>query len=490
MQKPGESAYMNRARLLQSLGVLFFLLSVSACSQIDDSGRVSRVENGLLPATVVASQVGVKTDINQRMSDYAVPGLSVAVIDDGRVVWAKGYGLIHTGSDKPVTSDTLFQAASISKPVVAVGALRLVTDGMLNLDDSVNSQLTSWQIPENQFTNARKVTLRQLLSHSAGVTVHGFPGYSQETPLPTLTDILNGDLPANTPRIEVDIPVGSEWRYSGGGYTIVQQLMIDVSDKPFPELLAEFVLIPLGMTDSTFEQPLPISQIERAALGHQPGLGPVSGGFHVYPEMAAAGLWTTATDLARFATGIQNAIGGKPFAIDGPMVTEMLTIQKGNYGLGLELAGTGQSFVFSHSGINEGFDSMLIAYSRLGKGAVVMTNSNMSRGLIDEIIGSIAAEYEWPGYPAGIQRQIQQFTETQLDKYPGTYDLGDDFIISVRREGDRLFLSIPNHGVTEIYLSKSGDRMFVTGFPLPEFQFISEDTESTIHLEFLPLSKS
>jgi CubicO group peptidase (beta-lactamase class C family) len=345
--------------------------------------------------------------------------------------------------------------------------------------------MTSWQVPQNQFTQDGHVTLRGLLSHSAGITVHGFPGYSVGSTIPALEDVLNGEAPANTARVGVDIPIDSEWRYSGGGYTIVQQLLIDVTRQPFQRFMADSVLQPMGMANSTFEQPLTKSRSAGAASGHQPGLGSVVGSYHVYPELAAAGLWTTATDLALFAIGVHEAAVGKPTSIlDETTAGEMLTAQKANYGLGVEISGDGTSRRFSHSGINEGFDSMLVAYSEFGTGAVVMTNSNLSSGLISEIIGSIAEEYEWPDYPLSGQREYLPFSDEQLDRYPGTYDLGDEFVVSVAREGERLLMSIPNQGQTDIYSTLSGDSLFVTGFPFPPFQFVTDETGPQI--QFLP----
>lgn len=196
---------------------------------------------------------------------------------------------------------TLFQAGSISKPVAALAALRLVEQGKLSLDEDVNAKLVSWKVPGNEFTKEQKVTLRRLLTHSAGLTVHGFPGYAAGAQVPTLVQVLNGEKPANTPAIRVDTVPGRLWRYSGGGYTIMQQLLIDVTQKSFPELMRQLVLEPAGMKHSTYEQPLPPARAGEAATAHDANGQPVKGQFHTYPEMAAAGLWTTPTDLALLA---------------------------------------------------------------------------------------------------------------------------------------------------------------------------------------------
>lgn len=452
------------------VGVSF--LTVPACT---DTGPtpVAQVENGLLPLVASKEHLGVKSNIEQRMLHYGVPGVSVAVFENGKIEWAKGYGTARPNENVPVTETTLFQGASISKSVTAVGALRLVQDGELGVEQNVNSTLTSWHLPSSPFTEDRNVTLRGLLNHSAGITVHGFPGYARDATVPTLIEVLNGEGPANTERIEVDIPIGETWRYSGGGYTIIQQLLMDVSQQSFQQFMTENVLSPLGMASSTFELVLDETQEAKTAWGYRPGLGPVVSGYHIYPESAAAGLWTTPTDIALFALGVhESAVGSPTSLIDEPLAKEMLTAQKGNYGFGVMVSGEGASHRFRHTGINQGFDSMYVAYSELGTGAVVMTNSNLSSGLIKEIIGSVAREYSWPDYPAREQRETSPFSEQQLKSLPGTYKIEEGFDVSVVSDGDRLFMSFPDQGRTEIHSDPSNGTLFVTGFPFPPFRLV------------------
>ena len=246
----------------------------------------------------------LQLDLKKLMELYHVPGLSIAVIDNFQIAWVKAFGVIESGSATPVTPTTLFQAGSISKPVAAAGALYLVEAGKLALDENVNEKLKTWKVPDNEFTKNQKVTLRRLMSHTAGLTVHGFPGYDVDAPLPTLVQILNGEKPANTPPIRVDLVPGTQVRYSGGGVTIEQLLMMDVSGKPFPALLREIVLDKIGMADSSYEQPLPAPRAAKTASGTDANGKVVHGRWHIYPEMAAAGLWTTPTDLGKFAIEI------------------------------------------------------------------------------------------------------------------------------------------------------------------------------------------
>jgi CubicO group peptidase (beta-lactamase class C family) len=336
--------------------------------------------------------------INTQMKKRGITGLSLAIIDGGTIVREQGYGFTDKGEKTPVTASTLFQAGSVSKPVAALGALHLVDRGLLSLDEDVNTKLRTWTVPRNKFTDAHIVTLRLLLSHSAGMTVHGFPGYRVGAPRPTLIQVLNGEKPANSPAIRVNQIPGSQWKYSGGGYVVMQQMVVDVTGKPFPRFMDETVLKPLGMSSSTYSQPLPEEMAAKAAKGYGGIFGQsVNGGWHIYPEMAPAGLWTTAGDLARFAIGIQSSVAGHSNRVISQSLTrQMLTVEQMNYGLGLGLRGNGRTLRFGHDGANAGFNAVMSAYAYAGKGAVVMINKNEHTDAMSQIFGCIAEQYHWP----------------------------------------------------------------------------------------------
>ena len=332
------------------------------------------------------------------MKNHGIPGLSLAIIDEGKIIRAKGYGFTDKSGATAVMTNTLFQAGSISKPVAALAALRMVEEGRLSLDEDVNRVLRQWQVAENEFTKNEKVTLRRILSHSAGLTVHGFPGYDTDSPLPTLRQVLEGSKPANTAAIRVDVVPGSRSRYSGGGYTVMQQMMIDTTGKSFPILMKENVLAPLQMNASTYEQPLPADRAPAAATGYDSNGKEVTGRWHIHPEMAAAGLWTTPSDLARFAISIQEGFAGKSNpVISRSMTRQMLTVQTGNNGLGLGLEGAGNTSRFFHGGRNAGFDALLLAYAELGSGVAIMLNANDNSGAVKRIVNAVSKEYHWPG---------------------------------------------------------------------------------------------
>lgn len=386
--------------------------------------RISRVENGLLSPVQIKGEPLVKMNVAERMKHYNVPGVSIAVINNGKVEWAKGYGVAEIGTKVPVTAETLFQAGSISKPVAAMGALKMVQDGKLNLDEDVNKKLVSWKMPENEFTKTEKVTLRRILTHTAGTSVWGFGGYRADAKvLPSVPQILDGSEQANSKPVRVIETPGTCNAYSGGGYTVMQLLMTDISNKSFPALMEETVFKKLGMKNSTYAQPLPENFHLQAAHAHGPkGEKPPFKWFN-HPEMAAAGLWTTPSDLALFAIELQRAYAGKSKKVLAPeMVKQMLSKQTGGWGLGVALAGEGgKALRFFHGGANQGFRNEMIAYTETGQGAVVMTNGEQGRALAAEILRGIALEYGWADYlPA--EKVIVRLAPEKFAAYVGEYD--------------------------------------------------------------------
>jgi CubicO group peptidase (beta-lactamase class C family) len=320
-------------------------------------------------------------------------GLSLVVIQSNQIVKAAGYGFAEKESRTPVTTNTLFEAGSISKPLATLGALHLVDLGKLALDEDVNAKLRSWKVPENKFTKNEKVTLRRILSHNAGLTVHGFRGYAFDETVPTLLQVLDGRSPANNSPIRVNLIPGAKVRYSGGGFTVMQELVMDVSGQPFSQYLNTCVLQPLGMTNSTFEQPIRDAKAAAAAHGYYANGSPVKHGWHAYPEIAAAGLWTTPSDLARYVIAVQQSFAGKCAPVISQSLTrEMLTPQKENVGLGLMLS----HHYFAHEGRNEGFDALLIGNTETGSGLVLMVNANDDTGVLQSLKKFIAREYRWP----------------------------------------------------------------------------------------------
>ncbi len=417
------------------------LLLVSCTGRTDpDMALIEVVENNLLPPVIVEGEEIEGMNILDRMEYFHVPGVSIAFLNGGKIAWAKGYGYTSADSSRPVDAQTLFQAASISKPVAALAALALVEEGKIGLDEDVNRYLEGWQVEENQFTSDEKVTLRRILSHSAGLTVHGFGGYAGGEDVPELVQILNGEDPANSGRIYPDTTPGSIYRYSGGGYTIMQKMLCDLTGESFPDLMEQRVLSRIGMNSSTYQQPLPEERWENAACGYRATGDMVEGRWHTYPEMAAAGLWTTPTDLLKYVMEVQLSYAGVSNRIlSREMTQEMLTPQMDDHGLGPGTGGSGDSIFFSHGGANEGYRCVLLAFTTLGQGLVIMTNGDRGGELISEIQRSFSTQYGWPFQPE--VKVIVPLVEEQLEALKGQYRLiyqGQELDLEITVVGDHL----------------------------------------------------
>ncbi len=352
----------------------------------DAAERIARIEASIVP------DGGEAVTLVDRMRQLDIPAVSVAVFEKGSISWAKAWGMADREEVRPAATNTLFQAASISKPVAAAAMLSLVEDGLLDLDADVNAYLTRWKVPENEFTATEKVTLRRIVNHTAGTTVWGFPGYARTEVLPPTIGVLDGE--GNTDSVRVYKKPGESWQYSGGGYTVLQLVLEDVTGRPFPDLVRERVLEPSDMSSSGYLQPLPPARWADAATGYREDGRPVEGQWHVYPEMAAAGLWTTPSDLARFAMAVQNDLQGAGTVLDSATVREMLTPGMENHGLGPMISADGLQF--RHGGANEGFRCALIAFIDGRGGVAIMTNSDAGGTVLGEVRDAVAKEYGWP----------------------------------------------------------------------------------------------
>jgi len=400
------------------------------------SAEQRAVETGLQPAAVFDGKAEGWT-VEQRMARWKVPGVSVAVVDDGRIAWARGYGVIAAGQRTTVTPETRFQAASVSKPVAAAAAMSLVQDGRLTLDGDVNASLKSWTLPASAFTAERPLTLKDLLSHTGGTTVHGFPGYAQGAAVPTLVQLLNGAAPANTKAVVSEAKPGERWKYSGGGYEIVQQMIEDASGRPFADVVQARVLAPIGMTASGYALP-PKGAF---ALAHGLDGKPIRGGWRSYPEAAAAGLWTTPSDLARFGLALTAAYRGEA---GGPLapatVKTMLTPVMGGYGLGPGVSGEGEALAVSHGGSNEGFRAFWVIHPVTGDGVAVMTNGESGDRVMMEIVRAVAKTYGWPDFAPATYASFTLAPDV-LAAREGDWavDLdGQHIVFTLRRDGQGL----------------------------------------------------
>lgn len=414
--------------------VISFAQSSSEPSSVES--RIKRVEMGLLPAVLVKGDPS--WSIEERMKHYKVPGLSIAVINNHKIEWARSYGVKDIETREPVILETLFQAGSISKPVAAMVALKKVEQGKIKLDENINNKLTSWKLPDNEFTAKKKVTLAHLLSHTGGLTVHGFPGYAIKEKIPTLQQVLDGADPANTAPVRVDMEPGTKFRYSGGGTTIAQLAIMDIEKKPFPRIASDTVLKPLKMTNSTYSQPLPDDRRKSAASGHRPDGTLVEGKIHIYPEMQAAGLWTTPTDLAKFAIEVQLSLAGRSNKVlSREMATKMVTPFMEEVGLGFFIQKHGKVLYFGHGGADEGFRAELLVNRDKGYGAVVMANSDNGQ-ILREVLRGVAREYGWDEFmPPPFE--IVSVDSAKLDEYAGRFQVNPDRVLTVTKENSKLY---------------------------------------------------
>lgn len=405
-----------------------------------ESSPLSRAVQQILPVNPIQGR-DTGRPLQERMALYNCPGISICLMEGGEIVDAAGYGVTEAGGPA-VAADTVFSGASISKPVAAVLALQLVEQGLVDLDGPINAHLKRWQLGENEFTRSTPVTLRHLLCHKAGTTVHGFGNFPLGQPAPTLLDILNGDPPSQTPKVMVDKEPGGTVRYSGGGTQIVQLLLEDQTGLPFAELARQKIFEPLGMARTTFEQPLPESFRKIAAVGHGPDGKAIASRYTFTPQQAAGGIHTSATDYARFLIECRNAALGKKNLLLGQALAQaMLERQEpGKFGLSWEVFGDGPSKRFGHGGSNEGFQSTSSLSVDTGCGAVILTNSLLGIILHTEVLDSLPEIFGWDDLKQPWKVEAPMTAE-EMDQLVGRYDIVsgvDAPYIDIWRDGDRL----------------------------------------------------
>jgi CubicO group peptidase (beta-lactamase class C family) len=363
---------------------------------------------------------------------YDVPAVSVAVRQDGAEPWAYAYSTATSGAVDAVSTRSIFQACSISKHVAAVGALRLVGQGVLELDQDIDAYLESWRLPESGGWRPM-VTVRQLLAHTAGLSYNWFRGFSQGQAVPTITEVLRGQPPATSPPVRATMLPGSGFRYSGSHYAVLQQLMEDVTGTGFAELMRSLVLAPLNMADSSYDQDFP-HRHGQVARGHHLDGTPLSGGWRVQPELAGAGLWTTPSDLSRVGVEVEHAVAGRSALLSRGLATEMITPQvPGGYGLGTSVEDDEARLRFGHTGGNAGYGCWLFTWPATHMSMAVMVNNEMA----EEVLRAILAAAE---HHHGPTDSTQHGTPAELT---GTYRLRDGYLVKITKDGDDLTLHTP-----------------------------------------------
>ena len=438
--------------------------------------RLKRAMQNLKADTAFKDRYANAATLEDRMARTHTPAVGIAVIDDFKLAGVEAFGVHEAGVSDIAGKNSLFLAGSISKPVFATAIMLLVQQGVIDLDEDINEYLKSWKIPANNGWQPR-ITLRHILSHTAGLTVHGFRGYLISEAIPTLPQILNGEQPANSPKVEVNIMPGVQFRYSGGGTTVAQLAITEHLNESFPDVMKRLVFEPLGMNNSTFENPLPADLHAMAAVAHPWKSVALKGKYPVYPEMAAAGLWTTAEDLAKFGIALQKSLSGTDASyLDKSTLETMLSPQlakdkeASDYdGLGFFCSGEGDAAVFEHGGWDEGFIADLTLYRSSGKGAVVMINSNEGAPLVGEIVKAIAEEYDWPDS----SKKKCAVKLSDLDIYAGNYESEQSLRINLEVTKGGLLLNYERQ--PSIFFEASSETSFFSGSLNTELNFKMND---------------
>jgi len=473
--------------------LFFFIQFLLACRQEaktfskEVEKEITMVE-GSLSGWAQIADAPVNWTLADRMKFYHCNGVSIAVIKDYKIEWAKAYGWADSAGQRPVTTTTLFQAGSNSKSLNAVGILKLVQDGKLDLYSDINKYLKSWKFPYDSLSKGKKITIANLLSHTAGLTVHGFPGYEKGQPIPALTQILNGEKPANTDAIRSMYEPSLKYEYSGGGTTISQLIIQDVTGQPYDVYMWENVLKPLGMEHSTYTQPPPADKQSLLATGYYNDGKEVKGKYHVYPEQAAAGLWTNPTDLARYVIETQLALAGKSRKVLSQKMTEtrLTPYIDSSAALGVFILNKNGIKYFLHGGVDEGFVSQYVGSLEGGYGVVVMTNT-YNTALFNEIINSVATTYKWKNFYTPVVKKEISLPVNVVQTYVGKYKLRDD-TLTVMLKNDGLYIDAGDGGQWKIHFTDNshwfvienrGDLNFtiddtkkVTGFTLDKLTAI------------------
>lgn len=401
--------------------------------------KIKEVENNLGLWVNIEGSSNQHT-LQQQMDAYHVNGVSIAVVKDHKIEWARGYGWADTATQRPVTSETLFQAASISKSINGIGILKLVEEKQVNLDSDINDYLNKWKFPYDSLSKGKKITLANLLSHTAGLNVSGFPGYEKEDNIPALGFILDGKKPANTPAVRSVFEPGLKFQYSGGGIAISQLLLQDVTGKSYETFMRKQVLKPMGMHSSFYSQPPSSNKQNILATAYNDEGKEVKGKYHIYPEQAAAGLWTNPTDLASYIIETQLALQGKSSKVLSQEMTKIRLnpFKDSKSALGVFISKKGDQSYFQHGGKNEGFVAQYYGSIEGGNGVVVMANSS-NTSILMEIINSVALVYDWKRFYEPKIKKVVKINNNILETYLGEYKI-DDTVLSIKKADNGIII--------------------------------------------------
>ncbi len=403
--------------------------------------RREQVINGLLPRVAFVGETEF-SDVETRMHRHNAPALSVAVIRAGKLDWTAAWGSGSVNGER-VDCSTLFQAGSLAKPVTALAALRLQQAGILDFNLPIDDYLDSWQLPPGHQTDANPVTFRNLLKHTSGITPGGYQGYEQGEPIPEDLQIVQGYPPSNSDAVEVLEPPGSVLAYSGGGYTLIEIALQDTLGDPFEKIMHDWLIEPVGMKQADFALIVPTASNSPAARGHHSDGKQVAGGWRQHPEQAAAGLWSTASDLAVLLVEMHLALKGKSDVFGEESMFELLADPFAGHLYGFRLVSGEDEQFLAHYGATVGYRSAMIFNPQSGDGAVYLSNSDNGTTLGREFLAAVSRVYEWPILPNKWVERASP-SEELLRSLNGRYLFEGGLAVSVEYRNEGVTIIFPN----------------------------------------------
>ncbi len=408
----------------------------------DAQVRKKQVTDGILPYMVFEGETK-PVSVATRMNMSKTPAFSVAVIHNGKLDWSQAWGKLQEDGGN-ADCDSLFQAGSLAKPVTLMAALRMKASGLVDFDQDIETYFSSYRLPEGQQSKSNPITLRNLLSHSAGIVRGGYAGYANNEAMPTDEQIVRGEAPSNSRKVEVVNKPGESLAYSGGGYTLIEIALQDELNRPFELIMRDWLLAPIGMKQADFTVPLPLSKHSHTARGHEIDGSVIAGGWNNYPEQAAAGLWATATDLAMFLLELHKGYHGKSDVFTQASIEDILSTPIANHAYGFRLINDGNGQVFmTHYGGTVGYRAGITLNLRTGNGAVFLANSDNGSNLGEEFFSAVARAYEWPVFREKIIKRVKHSPEF-LKSLTGTYNFPtQNWKVSVVQQQESLQFVFP-----------------------------------------------
>ncbi|MDP4536327.1 serine hydrolase domain-containing protein [Alkalimonas collagenimarina] len=439
--------------------------------EINTAALQAAVEAGLRPPVKFAQEQVNTFTVTERLSHHKVPGISFALIQNGEVSWAQGYGTIAASSDQAVTVNTVFQAASIAKPVTVFAVMRMKDQGVIDIHADIETYVTSLTLAQGKQTAETPVTFKNILDHTSGLTAGGYLGYEKGAAIPSDVQTFNGEAPATNKAAKVETTPGTLVSYSGAGYTLAEIALSDTFQQPFEQVMDAWVLSQVGMENSSFAMDYPQKDGVQAALGHEPSGKPITGGWRVHPEQAAAGLWSTPSDLAKLAIETTKAYQGQSELLSQASSREMLAPVMpdqdlsdqfgGQPAMTFIVAGDDEQFLFKHGGGTRGYSCFMVMYPETGDGAVFMTNSDAGFSIGLEMLRAASFVYNWPdfkGKPFERRTVNRQDQTVFLGKYPFVAGWQADVIQLDQADG--IAVKFPNGDVYPL-TAVQGDHAYV-----------------------------